>query len=102
MGQQLPLLDYRAPTKLRATARDHLLVLETTGADRDAALDTLVDLINHLDRAGVPVLGQLAGVTRWPVDSGSAYVFTYPLVSTHKATDAVAVALAWWAGRGAA
>ena len=96
MGTQLDLLAYREPVRLRAYARDATLVLEAHGDARAEALDALVDCINHLDGRGVPVLGQLAGVARFPVDRGRYYAFGYPLRSTTRAAEAVALAATWW------
>ena len=100
--EQLPLLTYREPTRLRASARDNHLVLEARGADREEALDAMVACLNHLDARGVPVLAVIAGAARFPVDLGRAYRFTYPLVTAARATDAAAMADAWWRARGGA
>lgn len=100
--EQLPLLAYREPTRVRASAHDNHLVVETRGADREEALDAMVDCLNHLDAHGVPVLGQIAGAARFPVDLGRAYRFTYPLVTAGRAQDAAAAVDAWWRARGGA
>jgi hypothetical protein len=101
MGQQLPLLDYREPTRLQARKQGAVLVLVTRGADREDALDAMVDALNHLDRSGVPVLALSAGAARWPTDEGDRYVFRYPMLTEERAFDAAALAQSWWAQRGA-
>ncbi len=100
--EQLPLLAYREPTRLRASARDNHLVLEARGADREEALDAMVACLNFLDARGVPVLGVIAGAARFPVDLGRVYRFTYPLVTAGRAADAAAMVDAWWQARGGA
>lgn len=101
-AEQLDLLGYVEPTRLRASARDATLVVRATGPDREAQIDAVVGCINDLDRVGFPALAMYSSGALWPYEVAGRIEWRMPARTARDAAAAAEHADAWWSARGGA
>lgn len=102
MSEQLGLLDYVEPLRLRITRADNRLRVLATSADREASIDAIVDAINALDHAGFDALRSTERGMSWPTELAGRIEWQHLLRSTGEAERAEAFVCAWWTARGGA